>query len=74
LLRKLWLRWKALAQKIGNFQARVILSLFYFTFVAPFGLALRVFSDPLRTKPKGLPSYWLPRESASDFESATRQF
>ena len=36
-----WQAWKDLAHKIGNFQARVILSIFYAILVAPFGLAAR---------------------------------
>ena len=39
-----------IATLIGDFQARVILSLFYFVIVLPFGLAVRLFADPLGIK------------------------
>lgn len=42
-----WERWKQIATTIGDFQARVVLSLFYFVVVLPFGLGVRLFADPL---------------------------
>jgi len=41
-----------IAEAIGNFMNRLILSLFYFVIVLPFGLGVRLFSDPLRIKKK----------------------
>jgi hypothetical protein len=74
LLRQLWRKWKALAWKIGNFQARVLLALLYFTLLLPFGVGLRLFSDPLRTKVRDLPTYWLPREARDEKAEARRQY
>ena len=48
--KRAWQRWMRLATLIGEFQARVILSLFYFVIVLPFGLAVRLFADPLGIK------------------------
>ncbi len=72
LYKRAWQGWKDLAHKIGNFQARVILSIFYAILVLPFGLAARFFSDPLRIKKR--PEQWLdhPNE-AYDLEWARRQ-
>lgn len=72
LYKRAWQGWKDLAHKIGNFQARVILSIFYAILVAPFGLAARWFSDPLRIKKR--PEQWLdhPNE-AYDLEWARKQ-
>jgi len=72
LFKRAWQAWKDLAHKIGNFQARVILSIFYAVLVLPFGLAARWFSDPLRIKKK--PEQWLdhPNE-AYDLEWARKQ-
>lgn len=42
--------WKSLAHKIANFQARALLTLFYFVAVTPFALRVKVFSDPLQLK------------------------
>ncbi len=72
LYKRAWQAWKDLAHKIGNFQARVILSIFYAVLVLPFGLAARWFSDPLRIKKA--PEQWLdhPNE-AYDLEWARKQ-
>ena len=45
--RRAWAGWKRIATVVGDFQARVVLSLFYFVIVLPFGLAVRIFADPL---------------------------
>lgn len=71
--RRLWERWKAFAEVVGNFQARLILGIFYFVLAAPFGLALRLFADPLGLRQRRA-SYWepLPPEP-SGIEAARRQ-
>ncbi len=72
LFKRAWQGWKDLAHKIGNFQARVILSICYGVLVLPFGLAARWFSDPLRIKKK--PEQWLDHPTeAYDMEWAKRQ-
>jgi hypothetical protein len=72
MLRKLWLAWKRLGRKIGDFQARVILTIVYAVFVLPFGLAVRWFSDPLRIKSR--PEKWLKHpEDRVDLDRAHRQ-
>jgi len=71
-LRKLWAAWKRLAHRIGDFQARVILTVIYAILVLPFGLAVRWFSDPLRMKRR--PDQWLKHpENPIDPEWARRQ-
>jgi hypothetical protein len=57
-LRSLWSAWKRLAHRIGNFQARVLLTILYSVVVLPFGVAARLFSDSLRTKHR--PAGWTP--------------
>jgi hypothetical protein len=72
LFKSAWQAWKDLAHKIGNFQARVILTIFYGILVAPFGLSARFFSDPLRIKKK--PEQWLDHpDEAYDLEWARKQ-
>lgn len=49
---KMWLArtrqgWTDLATSIGSFQARVLLTVLYFTWMVPFGLLVRLSSDPL---------------------------
>ena len=63
-LRTLWERWKVTAEKIGNFQARAILTLFYFTiFLIPAFIVL-LFKDVLGQKKAE--SYWSKRGEAKD--------
>lgn len=57
LPRRLWQAWKRIVRKIGDFQARVLLTVLYAVLVLPFGLAVRVFGDPLRIRKP--PSQWL---------------
>jgi hypothetical protein len=71
-LRILWNAWKRLARKIGNFQARVILTIIYAIPVLPFGLVVRLFSDPLRIKHR--PEKWLEHSAeVHDLDWARRQ-
>lgn len=72
MLKRAWQAWKRLARKIGDFQARVLLTIFYALLIFPFGMAARLFSDRLRIK--RLPMQWLdhPKE-AYDIEWARRQ-
>lgn len=71
----LWVRWKRVAQKIADFQARVLLTLLYFLVAAPFGTAVRLFSDPLAIKRRRQGSLWLPSiTQAVSLDNARRQF
>ena len=72
MLKRAWQTWKRIARKIGNFQARVFLSVFYGLIVLPFGLAARLFSDPLRIKKR--PTQWLEHpDEAYNLPWARRQ-
>jgi hypothetical protein len=72
MLKRVWEAWKKIAQKIGNFQARVLLTVFYGVIVLPFGLAARLFADPLHIKKK--PTEWLQHpDEAYDLEWARKQ-
>ncbi|MBI4640406.1 MAG: hypothetical protein HY731_06910 [Candidatus Tectomicrobia bacterium] len=74
MLSRLWQWWKRIAEKIGNFQARLLLSLFYFVVILPMGLVVRLSSDPLKLR-KGQGSLWIQRESSmKDLDEARRQF
>ncbi len=57
-----WARWKVMAHVIGNFQARVFLTVFYFVVLAPFAFAVRWGADPLAIKP-GARRGWQLREA-----------
>jgi hypothetical protein len=75
LLRSFWQRWKRTAKRIGDIQARVLLTVFYFVLLAPFSLVLRRWSDPLAIKADTAKG-WRSRETGdgSAKEQATRQF
>ena len=76
LLRKLWQAWKRFGQFLGDILARIVLTLFYFTLFAPFGVGVTWFSDPLRVRDAGVLS-WLPcptPENAPSVDDARRQF
>lgn len=62
LLRRIWKKWLAVGQVIGDFIARVLLTIFYFTIFMPFGLIVRLVSDPLDIK-RSRPS-WLERKTS----------
>jgi len=72
MLKNAWQAWKRIAHKIGNFQARVLLTIFYAVLVLPFGVAVRFLSDPLQIKRR--PRQWLERsDGAFDLDWARRQ-
>ena len=56
-LKALWKAWTRIAHIIGNFQARVLLTILYVVLVLPFGVIVRLFADPLRIKKR--PDRWL---------------
>ena len=73
LLRRLWSGWKRIGRKIGDFQARVLLTFFYFVVLAPFAMGVRLLADPLRLKqPGGWQGVTPPARTA--LERARQQF
>ena len=74
-MRRLWEGWKSFAAEMGNYQGRLLLVIFYFVVVTPFGVIVRLFSDPLKTKSIHSSSFWQNQsETSSDIEEARRQF
>jgi hypothetical protein len=73
-LRNAWERWKKIARAIGVVQTRILMVVFYFVFVLPLGLFMRLRGDPLHLKrPQG--SNWTPHRSPdANLETARRQF
>jgi hypothetical protein len=75
LLRAAWLRWKALAEAVGHFQARVLFGFLYFLVAGPFAIGLKLFSDPLQLKTDRVGSLWNDfRRQTLRLEDARRQF
>lgn len=74
LLLRIWNGWKVIAHKIGNFQARIILLLFYFIVLAPFALIIKR-SDPMRLRRSSVHGWQLrPAESSPSQEKMVRQY
>jgi hypothetical protein len=72
---KLWSGWKQLSHYIGDFQARLLLTFFYFTLALPFGLIGRFLIDPLKLRQKKTSSSWIKRETVDqDIATARNQF
>jgi hypothetical protein len=72
---KLWRAWKQFGQFIGDFIARIFLTVFYFTVFVPFALMVRWGQDPLQLKATDKPSFWLKHESQeANLSEARRLF
>ena len=70
-----WSRWRTLSQKAADLLARIILTVFYFTAVVPFGVARTWLADPLRLRPSNQPRHWLPRQTRDrTLDDARRQY
>ena len=74
LLKLLWRRWLPIAQAIGNFQAQVILSVFYFVIFLPLGMAFRLFADPYNLKKILKTNFSKWQHSKENLESAKKQY
>jgi len=72
-LKRMWEAWKRIAHIIGDFQARVILTVFYAVLVLPFGVLVRLLADPLHIRHQ--PHNWQERPAeAVDADWARRQW
>jgi hypothetical protein len=73
-LRAGWEHWKKLAHAVGVVQTRFLLVVFYFLFVMPLGLVMRLTQDKLQLRrPTG--SCWAPHaHEEQSIEAARRQF
>jgi hypothetical protein len=64
--------WKNIGHAIGNFQARVLLTVIYSILILPFGLAVRLFSDSMHMKKR--PEKWFDHPPIPNtLEDARRQ-
>ncbi|MBI2361592.1 MAG: hypothetical protein HYV04_22235 [Deltaproteobacteria bacterium] len=75
MIARVWEWWKRFGKKIGDFQARALLFLFYFLILGPFALVVRSVSDPLKMKGNAPPG-WGAKDPAHGptMEGASRQF
>lgn len=69
----LWKRWKGFSRRAGDILGRVLMTVFYFTLAAPFGLIVRFFGDPLKLKRRQ--PRWEPRpKEETDLKRAREAF
>ena len=64
--RRGWESWKHFSTEMGNYQGRMLLAFFYFVVVTPFGLSVRLFSDPLYLRPTRNNTMWVKREPLNE--------
>jgi hypothetical protein len=69
LLRRAWEGWKRFGKKVGDLQARFLLTFFYFVILAPFAFAMRA-ADPLALRRVG--GGWRDRLPAGDGDPVVR--
>ncbi|MDZ4769617.1 MAG: hypothetical protein SGJ24_10840 [Chloroflexota bacterium] len=50
ITRLAWARFGIITGILGDLQGRVIVTLFYFTVLVPFGIGSRLLSDPMRIR------------------------
>ena len=69
-----WASWKAFGHFLGNILGRISMTVFYFTVFVPYGIGVRLFTDPLqiKTQPDTL---WRPRDTGDQtLQEITRQY
>ena len=65
MLQKVWKKWKAFGELLGNIIARIVLTIFYFTVFVPFAIGAQLFNDHLGIKT--IPAnYWQARSNQSE--------
>jgi hypothetical protein len=75
MAKRLWKKWKQIARRVGDFQARVILTVIYFIIIGPFALIVRWGADPLSLK-RDDHGGWRPKAETEGpvMQRATNQF
>jgi hypothetical protein len=73
-LRKIWRGWMRFGHFMGDIVGRVVMTLFYFTLLLPFGLIITLFGDPLDMKHDKAPAWQARTTGDRNLEEARRQF
>jgi len=69
-----WKRFNILQSIVADIVGRIIATLFYFIIILPFGVVMRLISDPLHIKGSNMKPMWLDRQPVgSDLDSAKQQ-
>lgn len=68
-------RIKKFSQKVANTQAKMMLFVFYFFFLPPFSILVKIFYNPVGIKLEGKKSNWLEKENfLQNIEDLRKQF
>ncbi len=71
---RVWSGWKMVVERVGAFQAKVVLTLLYFVLIAPFALFVKLGRNRLRIG-RVATSNWTARTvEPSGLEASRRQF
>ena len=73
-VRLAWDHWKKIGRAVGVVQTRILMVCFYFVFVLPIGLLIRLRGDPLHLKPPAGTNWTPHRHEEPSVDSARRQF
>ncbi len=74
-LKQLWRGWMRFGHFMGDIVGRVVMTVFYFTLLLPFGVIMTLFGDPLDMKHKHKAPAWQARTTGDrTLEEARRQF
>ena len=74
-LGRIWGGWKEIAHYIGDFQSRLLLTVFYFTVAVPFGAVARSVGDLLHMRHPPPTSAWTKRQTTdTDLSAGQHQF
>lgn len=73
LLQAVWEQFKRIGGAVGNFQARLLFSLFYWVLLPPFAALLRLFGDPLALRGPAGPTFWVSRPAPGARDASARR-
>lgn len=73
-LRAAWSHWQKIARAVGVVQTRILMVLFYFVFVLPVGIVMRMRGDPLHLKRPAGGNWTAHRDEEASVDTARRQF
>lgn len=73
-LQKVWHAWKTFARKLGDFNSRLILTLFYFVIVGVVSLLVGRWQNYLESRAPSRSNWFPVRSGKMDRSDAERQF
>jgi hypothetical protein len=72
MIKNIWEKWKLTAEKIGNFQMKVVFSILYYVLIFPLGIVMNYFNDFLGTH--RFPNWGDVEDNSSNLSKLKDQF